>query len=262
MNQKLLCTLFILFSIANGVYAEVIFDGSMNASTAGKKLEGNIEITPDLGQIEGENLFHSFHTFHIQSHETATFSGPDAIKNVISRVTGGETSLIDGHLKSEMPNANFYLLNPAGVMIGENASIDIKGSFHISTADYLTMKNADTFVVHAEKTLLSMSEPMAFGFLDKNIGKIEITNNRKLTMGVGKTISLIASDIVIDNSYITASEGRINIASLSSCEISLMHNGLIINGEFKGGSLHILNRSKLTVNGTGSGDIYMMGICE
>jgi len=104
-----------------------------------------------------------------------------------------------------------------------------------------------------------MSEPMAFGFLDKNIGKIEITNNRKLTMGVGKTISLIASDIVIDNSYITASEGRINIASLSSCEISLMHNGLIINGEFKGGSLHILNRSKLTVNGTGSGDIYMMG---
>ena len=49
-------------------------------------------------------------------------------------MTGGQQSLIDGMLRTTIPGANLYLLNPAGVFFGPNASLDTSGSFHVSTA--------------------------------------------------------------------------------------------------------------------------------
>ena len=89
----------------------------------------------------GANLFHSFGDFNVHTGESATFTGPATTQNVIGRVTGGHASDIDGTIRSEMPKANLYLLNPAGVMFGPDASLDLKGSFAVTTADYL--KHAD-----------------------------------------------------------------------------------------------------------------------
>jgi len=231
----------------------IIFDGSMNSSTAEMKLEGDIEITSDYGRVSGENLFHSFHTFNIQANEEVNFSGPNTVKNIIIRVTGDEKSFIDGQFRSNIPNANIFLLNPCGVMIGENASIDVNESFHISTADYLVMNNAEPFIVNTENDELSFSEPTAFGILDINSGKIEITNSI-IQMEPGITISVIGSEVIIKNSKINCYEGRINIASLSSCEISLVDNGLTINGEYTPGNISILDDSEVE-----SDDIYIWG---
>ena len=38
---------------------------------------------------------------------------PNNIQNIISRVTGGNLSYIDGRLRSTIPNADLYFLNPA-----------------------------------------------------------------------------------------------------------------------------------------------------
>ena len=102
---------------------------------AGSLTGPDYAITADLGTQAGPNLFHSFSFFDINSGESATFSGPDSINNIFSRVTGGSASLIDGLLRSDIPAADLYLLNPAGVIFGPDASIDISGSFHVSTAD-------------------------------------------------------------------------------------------------------------------------------
>ena len=97
----------------------------------------NSVIPADLGALSGENLFHSFARFGIGAGETATFTGPDSVTNVISRVTGGEPSNIYGTLRSTMPNADVWLLNPSGVVFGEGAQLEVRGSFHAATADYL-----------------------------------------------------------------------------------------------------------------------------
>src|SRR5262245_53692158 len=65
-------------------------------------------IRADLGEQRGGNLFHSFKFFSIGNGERATFTDqgapdPGAIENVISRVTGGELSQIDGTLHSTIP---------------------------------------------------------------------------------------------------------------------------------------------------------------
>jgi filamentous hemagglutinin family protein len=87
----------------------------------------------------GPNLFHSFDRFSVGTNDTARFSasGPPGIQNILSRVTGGQQSLVDGKLQSTIPGANLYLLNPSGVLFGPNATLDISGSLHVSTADYL-----------------------------------------------------------------------------------------------------------------------------
>src|SRR5437870_1783324 len=101
----------------------------------------------------GPNLFHSFDRFSVGTNDIASFTGPQTgITNILSRVTGGQRSDIDGTLRSEMPGANLYLLNPAGVLFGPNASLDVSGSFHISTADYLRLADGARFFVRLSET--------------------------------------------------------------------------------------------------------------
>src|SRR5215210_4415704 len=92
----------------------------------------NYAIGADLGRQVGGNLFHSFGAFGLNRGETATFSGPATVANVIGRVTGGAQSSIDGTVRSTMPGANLYLVNPAGAVFGPNARVDVSGSFHAS----------------------------------------------------------------------------------------------------------------------------------
>ena len=109
--MKYLIIILILISVTTlSTNAEVITDG-----TLGQKINlpgPNFQITPDLGQQHGGNLFHSFQDFNLNSLESATFSGANNIQNILSRVTGGNPSNIDGLIRSTIPNANFYFLNP------------------------------------------------------------------------------------------------------------------------------------------------------
>jgi filamentous hemagglutinin family protein len=115
--------------------AQITLDGSLGPR--GPLTGPNYRINADMGQIRGGNLFHSFSEFHVPTGGSATFSEPSTITNILSRVTGGQRFMIDGVLRSDIAGANLYLLNPSGIMFGSNASLDVSGSFHVSTADYL-----------------------------------------------------------------------------------------------------------------------------
>ena len=101
--------------------AQITLDGSLGPR---RSLIGpNYQIGDELGQIRGSNLFHSFGEFNVPTGDSATFTGPTMIANILSRVTGGQPSSIDGILRSEIAGANLYLLNPNGVMFGRNAAL-------------------------------------------------------------------------------------------------------------------------------------------
>ena len=97
-------------------------DGSMGTQVS----IDNSNYTISEGTIRGSNQFHSFGKFNVFEGESATFTGPAAINNIIGRVTGGNQSLIDGLLKSDIDGANLFLLNPYGVLFGENDSIRVE----------------------------------------------------------------------------------------------------------------------------------------
>src|SRR5208282_1372994 len=81
-------------------------------------------IGANLGKQVGSNLFQSFGIFGLATGESATFSGPATVSNVIGRVTGGNLSSVNGNIQSTIAGANLYLINPSGIVFGQNATVN------------------------------------------------------------------------------------------------------------------------------------------
>jgi filamentous hemagglutinin family protein len=193
--------------------AEITIDGTLGRA---RSLEGPDYVIPaGLGQTRGANLFHSFGQFNLTSGESATFTGPSRIRNIIGRVTGGEASSIDGLVRSSISGANLYLLNPSGILFGPNASLDVSGSFYASSADYLRLADGGRFDArNPSASRLTVAPPAAFGFLG---APAPITVAGSLSVPVGKTLGLIGGDIAIgEYAGLVAAGGRIDLVALRS----------------------------------------------
>ena len=145
----------------------------------------------------GPNLFHSFDRFSVGTGDTATFTGANTITNILSRVTGGQRSDIDGTLRSEIGGANLYVLNPSGVVFGPNARLEVSGSFHVSTADVIRLADGGVFAADpAVPSLLTVAAPVAFGFLRENPAAITIQGST-LQVAPGQTLSVVGGDLAV-----------------------------------------------------------------
>jgi hypothetical protein len=82
------------------IFGGVVLDSSF--ATSGALPGPNYMIGANLGKQVGNNLFQSFNQFNLISSESATFTGPSNIQNIVSRVTGGSPSSIDGVINSEI----------------------------------------------------------------------------------------------------------------------------------------------------------------
>jgi filamentous hemagglutinin family protein len=195
--------------------AEVTLDGTLGPASS---LTGPNFVIPDtVGQTVGPNLFHSFGLFNINTGESATFTGPPAIDNVISRVTGGSQSFIDGLLSSKIESANLWFINPAGVLFGQHASLDIQGSFHVSTADYLKLGDGGRFeATSPENSVLTVAPPEAFGFLGERQPAGIAVQGSLLQVPDGETLSVVGGDIQIADGSLYAPGGRIDMVSVAS----------------------------------------------
>ncbi len=213
----ILVSLIAILSHADGIHHRGIRLDPSTGITGKLDLPGpDYDIKAEYGYQAGSNLFHSFQQFNIHSDESATFTGPGSVQNIISRVTGGDSSWIDGRLISEIPGANLYLLNPAGVMFGPNASLSLGGSFHVSTADYLRMEDNKLFYSEPlENDLLSAAPPVAFGFTGDNPADISFKDSF-IEVSEGETLSVTGGHIQIHNSTLFARGGVINLTGTAS----------------------------------------------
>jgi filamentous hemagglutinin family protein len=178
---------------------------------------GNLyDITGGTRPGNGPNLFHSFDRFSVGTNDTARFSGPTGIENILSRVTGGQQSVIDGRLQSTIPGASLYLLNPSEILFGPNAMLDVSGSLHVSTADFLRFADGATFSAHlGEKTTLTVAPPAAFGFLSTDPAPLTIQGS-SLQVLEGKALSVVGGEVQILGGQLVAPSGRIQLASVAS----------------------------------------------
>ena len=195
------------------LHAEITLDGTLGSRIA---LEGpDYTIGAKLGQQHGSNLFHSFEKFNLNATESATFSGPNHINSIISRVTGGYASSIDGTLRSLIPNADVYFINPAGIMFGANAKLDVQGSFHASTADTLHLQYGGEFNArHPQESLLTVAPVSAFGFLTDSSAALHIQGSH-IEVPAGNNLSFVASNLQINQAKLTTNGGNLHLASIA-----------------------------------------------
>ena len=200
--------------------AQITLDGSLGPAGA---LEGlDVEIPAELGRRLGGNLFHSFGHFHVPSGGSALFTGPAGIDHVIGRVTGGEVSSIDGLLGTAFEGSapDLWLVNPAGVVFGPNATLDVQGGLHVSTADYLRLGNGGRFAADlGQGGTLTSAPPAAFGFLGAGTGSLTV-NGATLTTPEGRDLSLVGGEIEITDGTLDAPGGRLSLAAVAMGEVA------------------------------------------
>lgn len=241
-------------------------DGTMGAV---ETLSGStVTIPQNLGSTVGNNLFHSFSDFNIDKGQTVTFTGADNLQNVISRVTGDNKSIIDGTLKSEIKNANFYLINSNGITFNSNASVDIPAAFHVTTADKMDFgKNGGVFFSDKSKqSQLSSESPVALGFLGTskvNNGLLRI-NGSELSVKPDKEINFIAGNIEIkDGSILRAETGEVKLVAIQGKQfVDVEKLPVQLSPEIVGGNIHIENnlvRESINTSGDGGGEIEIWG---
>lgn len=257
IRWDLIVCLIMAFCFHLNALGEVSTDGSMGAE---KKITGpDYRIDADLGRQEGANLFHSFRVFDILTGERAEFYGPESIRNIISRVTGGAASRIDGTLSSKISGAGMYLINPWGILFGPNASLEIDGSFHVSTADYIRLGDDGTFNARSvQQSSLSSSPPSAFGFLTDSPETIDL-DGTQMFVPEKQMLSLIAGDIHIKSGSVGTESGQIHIVSAGS-EGEYHLAGAQTDGFSKMGDIRLSGDAYLYASGKdGGGNIYIRG---
>jgi filamentous hemagglutinin family protein len=188
---------------------------------------GVYTIGPNLGFPVGSNLFHSFGKFGLATNETARFTSTGSTTNIIGRVTGGIQSNIDGRIQATNPaGVNLYLINPNGIVFGPNATLNVAGSFHASTADYLKMSDGTMFQATnpnsstAPGSTITTATPAAFGFWNVNPAQITV-NGSILSPKTGAALGLVAGPISITSSpavggaVLGAPSGTVHVTSVA-----------------------------------------------
>lgn len=211
-NWHWLLPLALIISPQTG--ADIVTDGSLGGVAQSlPKPQGEYAITQSLGRVQGSNLFHSFSKFDVATGETANFQASNAIFNILTRVTGGTASQIDGTLKSNS-TANLWLINPAGWVFGKDAKIDVNGALHITTANALGFKDGGQFLTDpAVKSSLSFADPIDYQFTQARQGNITIDATTNIVLEPGKNFVAVGGDLSFRNSHIVAPGGRILLGS-------------------------------------------------
>ena len=131
-------------SLGDCALAQIIPDTTLGNENSTVTSTGALDQI-DGGATRGANLFHSFQEFNIGNGRSALFSNPPGIENILSRVTGANPSNILGMLGVSGGNANLFLINPNGIIFGQNASLNVGGSFVASTANAVQFGNIGFF---------------------------------------------------------------------------------------------------------------------
>ncbi|MEH1866927.1 MAG: S-layer family protein [Nostoc sp.] len=223
---RILASFIIIFLENSCVNAQVTSDGSLNTTVS----TNGLNFTIDQGTATGGNLFHSFSQFSVPTGGSALFNNANTIQNIFARVTGGSASNIDGWVRAN-GTANIFLLNPAGILFGPNAHLNIGGSFVASTANNVIFADGTNFSTINTTTppLLTMSVPVGLQ-LGANAGPITvqgpITTNSllrtpTLSLVPNQTLALVGSQINVDSANIFASDGQIELWAVKNAQVAI-----------------------------------------
>ncbi|MEO1619810.1 MAG: CHAT domain-containing protein [Cyanobacteria bacterium J06632_3] len=170
---------------------------------------------------DGLNQFHSFEQFGLTTSETANFIALPSVSNIIGRVNRGQASIIHGLLSvtSNANSPNLYLMNPAGVLFGESARLNLPGSLTVTTADGIGFGLGDqqrwlssNGTVNGNGNYDSLTgTPTAFQFLSGTPGSI--VNNGDLQLTAQKD-ALLLGGIAVNTGHISAAGGSVTLAAV------------------------------------------------
>lgn len=283
--------LLLAFALAPDGLAKVVGDGSLApGGLVGGGVIGTTPVDyligPEHGALRDTNLFYSFSDFSIEADHIGVFTGPPEVRNILTRVTGGIPSRINGTLASTITGADFWLVNPDGVVFGSGAQLALRGAFHASTASYIRLADGSIFSsANLDTGGLTIAAPEAFGFLGAERGAIDVDVSGNLLRGrTFERFALVGGDVSIHAGtdgqfgFLWAQDGRIDLVGVSSnrnapVEVALYSGDtelLDVSGPWSGRDISISQDAVVSSGGVnpagglsafqqGGGDIHILG---
>ena len=218
-------------------HAQVVREDRTLGSNVNRVDNNHLVITG--GKEAGNNLFHSFSEFSVPSDFTVHFDNKVNIENIFSRVTGGSISDINGVIKAN-GDASLFLLNPAGIIFGPGAELDLGGSFIATTAKAIVFSDGSEFSAANTETeaLLTVDIPIGLQY-GKSPGAIvaDPSNSTteslpKLSIKPGNTIALVGGEVSLRSTTLETNAARTEIGSVSAREFVTLqpsNNGWSMN---------------------------------
>ncbi|MBD2204533.1 filamentous hemagglutinin N-terminal domain-containing protein [Calothrix sp. FACHB-1219] len=224
----------------------------------------------DGGAQRGSNLFHSFSDFNINNGQRVYFGNPTGVQNILTRVTGGQASNILGTLGVN-GNANLFLINPNGILFGQNARLDIRGAFTATTANSLLFPNGVEFSATNPQSppLLTINVPIGlqFGSQAGSITSQAVSRDENgnyvdgLVAGSGSTLALIGGEITLDDSFLLAENGQVKLGSVGgNTTVGLDVNGFSLGFNFpqniERAAINLTNGSFIVTRGNSAIELF------
>ncbi|MBP5976988.1 filamentous hemagglutinin N-terminal domain-containing protein [Brasilonema sp. CT11] len=248
----------------NSASAQIVPDNTLGNESSQVTKNPNIGGLPgqliEGGAVRGVNLFQSFSQFNIGDGERVYFANPAGIQNILSRVTGNDSSKIFGFLGVN-GNANLFLINPNGIIFGQNARLDVAGSFVGTTANAIGFGQNGFFSATNPQTpspLLTVN-PSVFFF--NQINQSAAIQNNASTTGLavdeGKSLLLIGGNITMDAGTLFAPGGRVELGGLAAAgTVEINADGkLNFPSKVARGDVSLTNRAEVNVRAGDSGSI-------
>ncbi|MGB3403856.1 MAG: CHAT domain-containing protein [Microcoleaceae cyanobacterium] len=183
------------------------------------------------GTVSGDNqnLFHSFEQFGLSEGQIANFISNPEIQNILGRVIGGNASVINGLIQITGSNANLYLINPAGVIFGANASLNIPGSLTVTTATGIDF-NGLTFQSLGNNDYANLiGNPSGYRFDLAQAGVI--LNEGNLSLEAGQNLTLLGGT-VINTGTLSVPGGSLTMAAIpGESLVRISQTGQLLNLE-------------------------------
>jgi filamentous hemagglutinin family protein len=148
------------------------------------------------------------------------FANPAEVKNIITRVTDAPSN-INGTL-GVLGNANLFFINPNGIFFGQNARLDLAGTFVGSTANGLKFDATGDILIAGNNSGVSTS---TLGNI--NGGNILINANN---------FQLLDGAYLETSPYASGNGGNISIETTNTVRISAPTNGeetVLITGAYR-----------------------------
>ncbi|MGF1494123.1 MAG: CHAT domain-containing protein [Microcoleaceae cyanobacterium] len=183
------------------------------------------------GQLSGDggNLFHSFTRFNVETGQVANFLANDSIQNILSRVVGGEASQINGLIQVTGSNANLFLVNPAGIVFGAAAQLNVPAAFTATTATGIGFESGWFNVLESNDYSSLVGTPTSFAFATAAPGSI--VNSGQLEVKPGQPLTLIGGTVV-NTGELIAPGGSVTVAAVpGESVVRISHLGHLLNLE-------------------------------
>jgi filamentous hemagglutinin family protein len=184
------------------------------------------------GTQAGSNLFHSLERLGLDANQIANFLSNPQITNILTRIVGGDPSVINGLIQVTGGSSNLFLMNPAGIIFGQNASLNVPGDFTATTATGIGFGSDRWFNAYGTNDYASLIDnPSEFAF--DLIQNGSIVNAGNLVVNPGQSLSLIAGNI-LNTGILTASGGQIILAAVEGAGlVRISQPGLLLSLEIE-----------------------------